>query len=311
MREHLTHAIYYAEVHLIYSSLVWLAAWVLTSSTRVTATAKHWIWLATGLNFVVPLGALVDSLFASHITWAKPLGVVGGAGAAVAENLSLVAALCVVWSVGAVVMLARLCARIAIERRSVEATLLDHSVTTRSFRTAGVLVRFSDPQHAPAVNGVWRSFISLPQGIERLLSERELNSVLMHELAHARRHDNLIRLVFEIALCALWFHPLLWMTGSRLALYRELSCDESVISHGHGRELLAALTKLAVFDERPLLQATATSYFAHRLARLTRTGGARDSGLGNAVSTMCFGLVLVAGLLSTVAHTACCFAAKI
>jgi beta-lactamase regulating signal transducer with metallopeptidase domain len=283
----------------------------LTSSTRVTATAKHWIWVATALNFVVPLGALVDSLFASHTTWAKPLGVVGGAGAAVANNVSLAAALCAGWSIGAAVMLARLCARSAIERQFVEATLLDRFVTTRSFRTGGVLVRFIDPQHAPAVNGVWRSYISLPQGIERLLSERELTSVLIHKLAHARRHDNLRGLVFEIALCALWFHPLLWMTGSRVALYRDLSCDESVIAHGHGRELLAALTKLADFDERLLLRATVTSLFAHRLARLTRTGGARGSGLGDAVFTMCFGLVLVAGVPSTVAQTARCFAAKI
>ena len=31
MHEHFTHAIYYFEVHLIYSSIVWLAAWALTS----------------------------------------------------------------------------------------------------------------------------------------------------------------------------------------------------------------------------------------------------------------------------------------
>ncbi len=155
MSEHLTHAIYYTEVHLIYSSLVWLAAWVLTSSARVTATVKYWIWLATALNFVVPLGAIVDGLFASHITWAKPLGVVGGVGAAVAENLPLSVTLGAVWSIGAVVMLARLCARIAIEHRSVEAPSLDRSAMSRSFRTGGVVVRFSDPHRAPAVNGAF------------------------------------------------------------------------------------------------------------------------------------------------------------
>ncbi len=135
--------------------------------------------------------------------------------------------------------------------------------------------------------------------------------MLIHELAHARRHDNLIRLIYEIALCALWFHPLLWITGSRLALYRELSCDESVIAHGHGGELLAALAKLANFDEKSLLQASATSFFEHRLARLTRAGGASVGAFGTALFTMCFGVAFVAGVLSTVAHTACCFVPRI
>ncbi|HET9390780.1 MAG TPA: hypothetical protein VFO44_14120 [Steroidobacteraceae bacterium] len=35
--------------------------------------------------------------------------------------------------------------------------------------------------------------------------------------------------------------PLLWATGLRLALFRELSCDEAVIRDDHGRELVTAL----------------------------------------------------------------------
>jgi beta-lactamase regulating signal transducer with metallopeptidase domain len=311
MREQLTHAIYYTEVHLIYTSLVWLAAWVLTSSARVSATAKHWIWLVTALNFAVPLGAIADGLFAPHITWARPLGAVGGVGVAISENLPLAATLGAVWSIGAAIMLARLCARIAIGHRSVKATSPSHSVTSHSFRTGGVAITFGDPRLAPAVNGIWRSYISLPRGIDELLSERELKSVLIHELAHARRHDNLICLVYEIALCALWFHPLLWITGSRLALYRELSCDESVVEHGHGQDLLAALAKLANIDEKLLLQASATSFFQHRLARLTSTGGTRISTLGSALVAMCFSFVFLAGVLLTVAHTACCFVPRV
>ena len=42
----------------------------------------------------------------------------------------------------------------------------------------------------------------------------------------------MIRLVHEAGVCAFWFHPLVWLTGSRLALYRELSCDESVLRSG-------------------------------------------------------------------------------
>ena len=133
--------------------------------------------------------------------------------------------------------------------------------------------------------------------------------MLLHELTHARRRDNLIRVAYELALCALWFRPLVWITGSRLALYRELSCDENVIRVGLGRELLSALGKLANAEEEPLLQATATSLISHRLARLSEEPS-RMSRRANTLLYMGFAAILVAGVFETVAHTACCFIAK-
>jgi beta-lactamase regulating signal transducer with metallopeptidase domain len=311
MHEHLTHAIYYFEVHLIYSSIVWFAACVLTSIPGGSATTKHWIWLATALNFILPLGAVFDGLFAPYISWATPLSVVGGLGVSISENAPMAAALGAVWFIGATAMLARLCARIATEHRSGQAmTGESNLVPNHSFHADGVAVRFDDTRRGPAVNGILRSHILLPRGIDRLLSERELNSVLMHELTHARRHDNLLRLIYEIALCALWFHPLVWITGSRLELYRELSCDESAIRRGHGGELVSALAKLANSDEALLLQARATSFLSLRLAQLTAAGPSRVRVPTNALLTMCFAVVFVAGVFATVAHTACCFIAR-
>jgi len=311
MREHLTHAIYYSEVHLIYGSIVWLAAWAFTSVPSASATTKHWIWLATALNFILPLGAIFDGLLAPHISWATPLGFVGGLGASISENTAIAASLGAVWLIGAIAMLARLCARIATEHRSDQAAVAENSlVPGRSFHADGIAVRFGPTGRGPAVTGLLRSQISLPFGIDRLLSQRELNSVLLHELTHARRHDNLIRLIYEFSLCALWFHPLFWITGSRLALYRELSCDETVIRCGHGSELVSALAKLANSDEGLLLQATATSCLSHRLARLTEEPLPRMSMAANTLLVACFAVVFVAGLFSTVAHTACCFVAS-
>jgi len=311
MHEHLTHAIYYFEVHLIYSSLVWFAACALTSIPGGSSTTKHWIWLATALNFILPLGAVFDGLMAPRIAWATPLGVVGVVGASISENAPIASALGAAWLTGVTAMLARLCARIAVELRSDRATVGGNNlVPSPSLRADGVDVRFGHARRGPAVKGILRSHILLPRGIDRLLSERELNSVLMHELTHARRHDNLMRLVYEIALCALWFHPLVWITGSRLALYRELSCDESVIRRGYGRELVSALAKLAISDEASLLQATAHSFLSHRLAQLTTAIPARMSVATNALLSVCFAAVFVAGVYATVAHTACCFVAR-
>jgi beta-lactamase regulating signal transducer with metallopeptidase domain len=312
MHEHITHAIYYFEVHLVYSSIVWFAAWLLTSIPGGSATTKHWIWLITALNFMLPVGAVFDALWAPYISWATPLGPVGELGAAISGSGPASAVLCVIWLIGATLMLARLCARIANEHRSAQAALGEsiHD-PSRGFLARGIPVRFAGARRGPAVDGLLRSHISLPYGIDRLLSERELNSVLMHELAHARRHDNLIRLIYEVALCALWFHPLVWITGSRLALYRELSCDESVIQSGHGRDLVSALAKLANPEEPLLLQARATSCMGLRLAQLTAARPPRMSLATNTLLTVAFAAIFLTGVFATVANTACCFVARV
>ena len=142
------------------------------------------------------------------------------------------------------------------------------------------------------------------------LSEHELNAVLIHELTHARRRDNLIRLMHELGLCVLWFHPLVWVTGSRLALYRELSCDESVIQSARGGDLVSALAKLANPEEAFLLQATASSFLSHRLDRLTVAQPQRTCVAANTLMIVVFGAVVFAGVLGTVAHTACCWVVR-
>jgi beta-lactamase regulating signal transducer with metallopeptidase domain len=310
MHEHITHAIYYFEVHLVYSSIVWFAALLLTSVPGGSATTKHWIWLATALNFILPLGALFDTLLAPHISWATPLPAIGALGVVISDNAPIAAALSVAWLVGATLMLARLCVRIAAERRrwgTIDEGVLEPGRTSLAH---GVPVRFAGTRRGPSVDGLLHSHILLPDGIDRLLSQRELNSVLVHELTHARRHDNLIRLAYEVALCGLWFHPLVWITGSRLALYRELSCDEAVIQSGHGKELVSALAKLANPEEVPLLRATATSFLGQRLARLTAAHPLRMSIAVNTILTAAFAIAFLSGVLATVAHTACCFVAK-
>jgi beta-lactamase regulating signal transducer with metallopeptidase domain len=311
MHEHLTHAIYYIEIHLIFCSIVWLAAWALTSIPSASAAAKHWIWLATALNFIVPFGAIIDGVFGHHISWASPIGLVGGLGAYISDTTPIALSLAALWLLGLAAMLARLWTRIVSERRLNQTSGYTHaSLPDRKFTADGIEVRIANTRRGPAVTGLLRAQISLPVGIDRLLSDLELDSVLMHELTHARRRDNLIRLAYELALCVLWFHPLVWITGSRLALYRELSCDENAIRNGLGRELLSALGKLAQADEEPLLRATATSLIRHRLARLTEESSSRMSPRANWLLYIGFAAVLVAGIFATVAHTACCFIAK-
>jgi beta-lactamase regulating signal transducer with metallopeptidase domain len=305
VHEHIARAIYYFSVHLLFASIVGSAAWGLTTALHASASTKYWIWVATACNFAVPSGALIDKLWEPHLTWARPLGVIGGPVWDMTEGRTAVL-LAAIWMTGTGSMLIRLMWRIHGECREAQASArLSHRAKSY-FVANGTPVSYGDGQRSPAVRGILSPRIVLPVGIDRLLNQREIDAVLIHELAHARRRDNLIRLFYEVSLCALWFHPLIWLAGARIALYRELSCDDSVIRRAHGPALISALAKLAIPEEAGFLQAAASSHLSYRLTRLTEPAQAPQRAATLLLKSL-FVAVMAASVFATVSHTACCF----
>jgi beta-lactamase regulating signal transducer with metallopeptidase domain len=303
VHEHLVPILYFLQVHLLYATLVALGAWLLTSLRGASVTAKFWICTAASLNFVVPLGGFIDGFGAQDLPGAQQLDRIAALDLALAQYPSVAALLSGLWVAGVLLMLLRLLVRISRERHTNGGQRLRD---VPAFRVQGVPVHFIAGCQGPAVEGMLRTHICLPPAIQHLLSERELHAVLLHEVTHARRRDNLLRLIHELAQCLLWFHPLLWLTGSRLALYRELSCDASVLKGSSGSLLVSALAKLASPENGLVLRSAATSLVAHRLDQLLATAAVEGDRRLNAALVAAFAILLFAGVFLTIANTACC-----
>src|SRR5207302_1275872 len=69
----------------------------------------------------------------------------------------------------------------------------------------------------------------LPEGITDRLSPVQLEAILIHELCHVRRRDNLSAAIHMAVETIFWFHPLVWWIGVRLVEEREHACDEEVL----------------------------------------------------------------------------------
>jgi beta-lactamase regulating signal transducer with metallopeptidase domain len=178
VHEHIARVMYYFSVHLLYASVVGAAAWVLTSIRGASATTKYWIWVVTAFNFMVPVGAIVDKVWALHLRWAAPLSALGGPIWEMTQGRTAVV-LAAIWIAGTFAMLMRLTSRLRREGREAQiAYSLSVNDVASGFTTEGIPVSFDVRHPAPAVTGIFYPSILLPIGLDRLLNQREFDAVL-------------------------------------------------------------------------------------------------------------------------------------
>ena len=66
------------------------------------------------------------------------------------------------------------------------------------------------------------------------LDRAERRQVILHELAHVKRHDLVWGWPVEIARIVYFFHPLVYWVAYQLRLERELACDQLAMARsGH------------------------------------------------------------------------------
>jgi TonB family protein len=98
----------------------------------------------------------------------------------------------------------------------------------------------------PVTFGVKRPVLLVPPGYLEQAGVADLDALFAHEFAHIRRHDFAKNLFYELISLPVTYHPLVWLTRSRLAETREMLCDAMAAEKLLGSESYArSLLRLA------------------------------------------------------------------
>ncbi len=190
--------------------------------------------------------AVADSQRLTPDTGARP--PIGSTASSLASavgrppRLSAPAGLMIVWFVGVMLLLGRLVStQLRFRARLHGISPLDESKLALDLRElcrragAPQTTRFveQDSIAAPAVWGIIRPTIILPQGIVSSLTAQQLRWVLLHELAHVRRRDLLVATLQRFATILHFFNPAIWIGNRVIHQLREYACDDLAVSLSH------------------------------------------------------------------------------
>ncbi|HEX8890781.1 MAG TPA: M56 family metallopeptidase [Pyrinomonadaceae bacterium] len=132
----------------------------------------------------------------------------------------------------------------------------------------------------PGVWGILKPVVILPEGVSDNLTDDELEAVMMHEMIHVERWDNLCAVLQRAVCCLLWFHPLLWLLDRQLLAEREEACDDMVIKLGGASKVyassIAKVCRHSLVRVQPGLSSAAGSNLKRRINRILATDANRS-----------------------------------
>jgi len=205
--------------------VVWL---LLRAIPRKDSRTSFAVWFAT----LVMIAALpVLGLLSSRG---------GGQSAAVVTiSASWAMYIFVVWASVAFVGLLRVAVALwQVRRLRSEAAELDlrwlgpelRAVVEELKSSRAVELRISQRLDVPTAIGFFRPAIVLPKWLIEETPAEELKYIILHEFEHLRRRDDWTNLAQQVVKALLFFVPSVWWIERRLALEREMACDDAVLA---------------------------------------------------------------------------------
>jgi bla regulator protein blaR1 len=135
-----------------------------------------------------------------------------------------------------------------------------------------VIVSYANGIDVPCVTGYLKPLILLPLSLSTYLSAKEVEAILLHELAHVKRNDYLVNLLQQVMSVILFFNPFVLLMNRIVNQERENSCDDVVVAlTGQPLVYAQALLKIEQNNVRYLpLALAATGKKYHLLNRIER-----------------------------------------
>ncbi|WP_295117243.1 M56 family metallopeptidase [uncultured Chitinophaga sp.] len=136
-----------------------------------------------------------------------------------------------------------------------------------------VQLHISSSVQVPVMIGFIRPLILLPAAMINNLSTDQLEAILLHELAHIKRHDYLLNIFQTIVETILFFNPFIWWISKNIRIEREHCCDDLVIASTvqplHYAKALVALEEYRL-TTNPMAMAIADNkqFLFHRIKRI-------------------------------------------
>lgn len=126
---------------------------------------------------------------------------------------------------------------------------------------------------SPVACGYLRPAVVLPHGWRQQVEPEDLQHVMLHELAHLARFDDVGLLVQRAVQAVFWWNPLVWFVARQLELEREIACDDWAIARSREgvRPYASSLTRM-VERRMSMLAPGAASRLSQRIERLLDAG---------------------------------------
>lgn len=84
---------------------------------------------------------------------------------------------------------------------------------------------------SPIVIGFLKPFILVPAAMLSNLSPEQIETIMIHELTHIRRHDYLVNLIQSFIETIFFFNPFVWTVSNIIRREREYCCDDAVVEN--------------------------------------------------------------------------------
>lgn len=111
----------------------------------------------------------------------------------------------------------------------------------------------------PLTIGFLKPVILIPMACVNQLDTVQMEAILLHELAHIKRHDYFINLLLSISEMLLFFNPFMHLISSEIKKERENCCDDLVLHYQYNPAVYAsALLAIAAPDTQLALALYAT-----------------------------------------------------